>query len=301
MHGAAQIANAPPSRTREPRLRAPWTSPAPTSRSGHGRRPMNASPKTTRTNPAIRSSRNWSWKNSAPMQLGADSERDEDEREAEHERDAREHHPPGRPPVAEAIGLDGGDGGEVAGHERQHAGREERHEPGDERDDGIGGPHALSPRSGRAPRPAAARARDRGRHPAVRPHRLASCSRSARAHRRRPHRPRRGSERKQPGEKVEAPLRRLGEDGGTELIDELRLDLGRAVAGGDPRPDVRLHPGRDRRSSTGRASSCRWGRRSPPRDRPGRDGLPRRRMRRERAPRHPTTTSRITSSRRGRA
>ena len=33
---AAQTANAPPSRNREPRLRAPWSSPAPTSRSGSG-------------------------------------------------------------------------------------------------------------------------------------------------------------------------------------------------------------------------------------------------------------------------
>ena len=67
MHGAAQIANAPPSSTREPRLRAPCTSPAPTSRSGHGSRPMKANPKTTRTKPATRWSRNWLLRNPAPM------------------------------------------------------------------------------------------------------------------------------------------------------------------------------------------------------------------------------------------
>src|SRR3990170_4021867 len=66
MHGAAHTAKAPPRRTREPRLRAPRTSPAPRSRSGHGRSPMNASPKMTRTKPATFSSRNWSAKRRPP-------------------------------------------------------------------------------------------------------------------------------------------------------------------------------------------------------------------------------------------
>ena len=51
-HGAAQMAKAPPSRTREPLLRAPWISPPATSRSVHGSNPMNANPATTRMNPA---------------------------------------------------------------------------------------------------------------------------------------------------------------------------------------------------------------------------------------------------------
>jgi len=59
MHGAAQTANAPPSRKPEPRRRAPWTSPAPTRRCGHGSRPMKTNPKTIRTKPATCSSRNW--------------------------------------------------------------------------------------------------------------------------------------------------------------------------------------------------------------------------------------------------
>ena len=59
MHGAAQTANAPPSRNDEPRRRAPWTSPAPTSLFGSGSRPMNPSPKTIRMKPAICSSRIW--------------------------------------------------------------------------------------------------------------------------------------------------------------------------------------------------------------------------------------------------
>src|SRR5829696_5086646 len=59
MHGAAQPAKAPPRRNADPLLRAPCTRPAPTSRSGHGSSPMNTSPNTIRTKPAICSSRNW--------------------------------------------------------------------------------------------------------------------------------------------------------------------------------------------------------------------------------------------------
>src|SRR4051812_11263784 len=55
-------------------------------------------------------------------------------------------------------------------------------------------------------------------------------------------------ERKEPGEEVEAALRRLGEHGRPELIDELCLDLRRAVAGCDPRANVGLHPRRDGRA-----------------------------------------------------
>ena len=66
MHGAAHTAKAPPSRSLEPRLRAPCTSPAPTSLSGHGSSPMKASPNTTRTKPEIFSSRNWSRKSEPP-------------------------------------------------------------------------------------------------------------------------------------------------------------------------------------------------------------------------------------------
>ena len=50
--GAAQIANAPPSSTREPLFRAPWINPPATSRSVHGSSPMKASPATTRMKPA---------------------------------------------------------------------------------------------------------------------------------------------------------------------------------------------------------------------------------------------------------
>ena len=59
--------------------------------------------------------------------------------------------------------------------------------------------------------------------------------------------PERG-EREEPGEQIEAALRRLGEHGRAELVDELRLDLRRAVTGRDPRANERLHPGGDRRA-----------------------------------------------------
>ena len=168
MHGAAQIANAPPSNTRDPRLRAPCTRPAPTRRSGQGRRPMNASPKTTSTKPAIRWSRNWSRKKLGSDQLGADAERDEDGSEAEYERDAGEHHAPGRATVAEPICLHCRDSRQVPRHEGQHARREERDESRKEGDEGLGRPHpASTPRSGRAPRPPAARGRGRARSASV--------------------------------------------------------------------------------------------------------------------------------------
>ena len=78
MHGAAQMANAPPSRKPEPRRRASWTSPAPSRRCGHGSRPMNASPKTIRTKPAICSIRNWSLREREPDRRGTGAEQDED-------------------------------------------------------------------------------------------------------------------------------------------------------------------------------------------------------------------------------
>src|SRR6478736_3168215 len=50
--GAAQTAKAAPSSAREPDARARLSAPGATSRSGHGKRPMKASPSTTSTKPA---------------------------------------------------------------------------------------------------------------------------------------------------------------------------------------------------------------------------------------------------------
>ena len=59
----------------------------------------------------------------------AGPERDEDGREAEDERDARDDDLARRAPLGEARWIDGRDRREVPGDERQDARREERHEP----------------------------------------------------------------------------------------------------------------------------------------------------------------------------
>ena len=78
MHGAAHTANAPPSSAFEPRRLACWRSPGATARSGHGSTPMNASPRTISTNPAIFELGRLV--DGAPDRGGAGSEHDEDER-----------------------------------------------------------------------------------------------------------------------------------------------------------------------------------------------------------------------------
>ena len=128
MHGAAQIANAPPSSTREPRLRAPCTRPAPTSRSGQGSSPMKANPKTTRMNPATRSSRNSSRKNPAPMSWAPMPRATNTAVKPSTNGMLASDDSPRGAAVSEPIGLDGRDGREVARHERQDARREERDE-----------------------------------------------------------------------------------------------------------------------------------------------------------------------------
>ena len=63
-------------------------------------------------------------------------ERDEDDREAEHEQHRPEQHPAavlGRRPVGEVGAAETGGVGEVAGEQRDHAGREEGDQPGDDR------------------------------------------------------------------------------------------------------------------------------------------------------------------------
>ena len=103
------------------------------SRSGQGRSPMNVSPMTTRMRPgelelAV-------GRQHAADRGRCDSEDDEDDREAEDERQARERDPPrgsGRP---EPVGFDRGHGREVARHEREDAGRDDRD---DARQEGCG-------------------------------------------------------------------------------------------------------------------------------------------------------------------
>ena len=161
MQGAAQTANAPPSSAAEPPRRARWSRPGATARSGHGSRPANARPITTSAKPAICGLASSSGRRSRSRRRAAPRS-DEDEREAGDERHAREHDPPPRAPLAEPVDVDGRDRREVAGHERQHARRHHRDEPGEERDREL-----LKHRSGRAPRRRGARARGRAAAPAV--------------------------------------------------------------------------------------------------------------------------------------
>ena len=83
MHGAAQTANAPPRRTREPRERAPWTSPAPTSRSGHGQEPHERQAEHDEHEARDLLEQELVAEQAGPEQRRSDAERDEERREPE--------------------------------------------------------------------------------------------------------------------------------------------------------------------------------------------------------------------------
>ncbi len=146
MHGAAHTANAPPSRTREPRPRASCRSPAPTSRSGHGSRPMKASPNTTRTNPAIALEQELVAEDPTADECRADTEEDEERREAEDERHASGDHAPRIAPLSELIRIDCRHRREVRRHEWKDARSEERDHPREERDRNRRPAHLLNRR-----------------------------------------------------------------------------------------------------------------------------------------------------------
>ena len=151
---------------------------------------------------------------------------DEDGGEPEHERDARDARPAGPARLAEPVGLDRRDRRQVAGHERQDARREEREEAGEQRDRQL---------VAAAAQPLEARRARRRRRRSSSGSSGGSCAVVARRRARRLQRPGErpdddradgeAAERQQPGEQVEALLRRLGEHAGPELIDELGLDL----------------------------------------------------------------------------
>ena len=140
---------------------------------------------------------------------------------------------PRRPRLAEPVGLDRRDRREVAGHERQHAGRDDRDEPA-RNATGIcartcsalveAGELLVHPRA-RAPGSSVGRGRPRL---ALRGSSARRGSRATSAP------PTSADERQQPGEQVEALLRRRGEDLRPELGDELVLDLALRVACRDP-------------------------------------------------------------------
>ena len=250
---------------------------------------MNASPKTTRTKPAIRSSRNWSRKSPAPISWAPTPSATKTAVKpstngmlASTTRRAEPGHRGDLP--------HGRDGRQVARHERQHTRREKRDESRDERYERLCRPHA-SHSSNRASSSSTRRSRSGSSAPSAPSARLrVSGSMSTRARLTDDRADRERAERQEPGEEVEAVLGWLGEDGGPELVDELRLDLRR-----------HCHPPRSARGctpssasrwarSTGRASSYRSGRRSLLRDRPARGGPAHRRAASASASATPTTT-----------
>ena len=125
---------------------------------------------------------------------------------------------PGRP---SSSALDGGDRREVARDERQDARREEREEPREERDRDLARAHASNRVELRVERGARARGRAAaaGASSAA-PAAPAPCDRADAERPGGEH-----AERHEPGEQVEARLRRLGDHAGAELGDELVLDL----------------------------------------------------------------------------
>ena len=117
---------------------------------GHGSNPMNASPITISTKPAILTCAC----SSTPPPIAAAPAPSSTKTlvEAEDERDARDHDPPADAALAEPVDLDGRDRREIARQERQHARRDHRHQPREERDREL-----LKLFQGRAPRRPAAR------------------------------------------------------------------------------------------------------------------------------------------------
>ena len=131
MQGAAQTANAAPSSTLEPRL------------PGAGEEARRQDPLGPRQQPdesEAEDDEDQAGELGLPLrrQHAADRRRaraedDEDDGEAGDERNARKRDVPRRPGLAEPVGLDRGNGREVSGNQRQHAGRDHRDEPREER------------------------------------------------------------------------------------------------------------------------------------------------------------------------
>ena len=96
---------------------------------------MKAKPKTIRTKPAICSSRNWFLVIERPTAAAPAPSRTNTATSPATNGRLETSDPPRRAGLAEPLGLDRRDRGEVAGDERQHAGREERDEARAEGDD----------------------------------------------------------------------------------------------------------------------------------------------------------------------
>ena len=177
---------------------------------------MNAKPKTTRTNPATFSSRNWSREETPADERRADSEQHEDRREAEDEGHARGDHTSRVPRLAELVRVDGGDCREVPGTSgRTHGARNDTN-PGQKRDrDRRQAQLSISLRTGRAPRRPGARGP--GRAGARRPAARAGGSTGGRAGRRRRARDASATSGRSQASEPEAALSRRREHARAEL------------------------------------------------------------------------------------
>ena len=150
----------------------------------------------------------------------------------------------GHPRPAELVGLDRGDGRQVAGDERQDARREEREEPREQRDRDLAGAHASNRSSSSSTRRSSSGSTTAsGSASSGSPRRRSTPRRRAHAD----HADAEQAERHDPGEQVETRLRRLRENAWPELVDEVRLDLGLGRARGELLADDLLHPPGDRR------------------------------------------------------
>ena len=96
MHGAAQIAKAPPSKKPDPRRRAPWTSPAPSSRFGPREQAHEDEPEDDQDEARDLLEEELVLGNREADRRSAGAEQDEDRDEARDEGQAREDDPAGR-------------------------------------------------------------------------------------------------------------------------------------------------------------------------------------------------------------
>ena len=254
-HGAAQTANAAPSRAREPLARARVSAPGASMRSGQGSSPMKREPEHDEHEAGDLRPR--LLVDPAAERRRAGAEDDEDDREAERERHARGDHPSGHPALAEPVDLDRRDRGQVAGDERQHAGEGDRDEARGERcRDPLSHRSGRAPRRAGAPRPARAGARSATSAAAPAPARArgSSARRARRAPPRPPSTPTIGSSQASRSNPCRGGAARIR---CAPLRDELVLDLAAGRALPDPTLDVRLDPLRRRASRTARASRPR--------------------------------------------
>ena len=143
MHGAAHTAKAPPSRKREPRVRAPWSEPRAEQALGPGQEPHEREPEHDQDEPRDLLEQELVGEETAADEGGTHPEQHEDRREAEDEGNARHDHTSGVSRLPQPVRVDGRDRREIPRDEREHARSQERNESGQERDRDRGEIHLV--------------------------------------------------------------------------------------------------------------------------------------------------------------